>query len=104
MSEYLSAQEVADKLNVSLRSIRRHIKTGKLRSHKIGKLRRISIEDFTLFAEGRKRKQENQKLIDEMAAADWAKAVKWMNENMEKTSTQPWYRQSSPPVLSMGSR
>jgi hypothetical protein len=36
-----------------------------------------------------------------MAAADWAKAVKWMNENMEKKPSQPWYRQSSPPVLSM---
>jgi len=59
---YLSAQQVADRLSISIRTIRQYIKNGKLPSCKIGKLRRISEADLEEFIEKRKFRGELETL------------------------------------------
>ena len=100
--KYLSAQEVADRLSISLRSVREYIKSGKLPSVKIDKLRRIGEDDLDAFIEKRKQRsemetvfwrQQNQ-LIKEAAQhlANWRSKRKklWIEEH-----------QATNPVLSM---
>ena len=53
MREYLTAQQVADLLSTTLRTVRRNIQKKKLKSSRVGGLRRIAMEDFEKFARGR---------------------------------------------------
>ena len=41
--KYLSAQQVADRLSISVKTVRRYIAKDKIHSVKIGKLRRVTI-------------------------------------------------------------
>ena len=45
--QMLSIKEVADMLNVSQKTIRRHINSGKIQSLKIGGIHRISSEEIS---------------------------------------------------------
>ena len=45
----LKIEDIAKKLNVSQKSVRRYIHSGKLKSRKIGGVHRIEIDDFNLF-------------------------------------------------------
>ena len=105
MTDYLSAQQVADRLNLSIRTIRSHIKSGKLKSVKVGRLRRVAEEDLEAFIGRRDQRKEietyilkqQNKLMREAAEAlaEWQSKKKksWIEEH-RKTN----------PVLSMGSR
>ncbi len=53
MSTYLSAQEVADRLGVSVFTIRRYIRTGKLRAVKEDGQYRLSRDDVAEFLRSR---------------------------------------------------
>ena len=55
---YLSAQQVADRLKISCKTVRKYIKRGKLPSHKIGRLRRIAECDLEVFIEKRRLRSE----------------------------------------------
>ena len=105
MTDYLSAQQVADRLNISIRSVRNYIKSGKLKSVKVGRLRRVAEEDLEAFIGRRDQRKEietyilkqQNKLMREAAEAlaEWQSKKKksWIEEH-RKTN----------PVLSMGSR
>ena len=54
----LSIKELADMLNVSQKTIRRHINSGKIKSVKLGGVHRISREEISTFIEG-------EEIIDE---------------------------------------
>lgn len=53
MSDYLSVQEVADRLGVSVFTIRRYIRAGKLRAVKLDGVYRLSREDLAEFLRSR---------------------------------------------------
>lgn len=53
MTTYLSAQEVADRLGVSVFTIRRYIRTGKLRAVKLDGQYRLSPDDLAEFLRSR---------------------------------------------------
>ena len=55
---YLSAQQVADRLKISCKTVRKYIKRGKLPSVKMLKLRRISEADLEVFIEKRRLRSE----------------------------------------------
>ena len=105
MTDYLSAQQVADRLNISIRSVRNYIKSGKLKSVKVGRLRRVAEEDLEAFIGRRDHrneietyilKQQNKLMLEAAEAlAEWQSKKKksWIEEH-RKTN----------PVLSMGSR
>jgi len=100
--KYLSARQVADRLSISVKTVRRYIAKDKIPSVKIGKLRRIGEDDLDAFIEKRKQRsemetvfwrQQNQ-LIQEAAEhlANWRSNRKklWIEEH-----------QATNPVLSM---
>jgi len=60
---YFSAQTVAERLSISIRTVRSYIKNGKLPSVKIGKLRRISEADLEEFIEKRRVRDEAEHTI-----------------------------------------
>lgn len=53
MTSYLSTQEVADRLGVSVFTIRRYIRTGKLRALKLDGSYRLSHDDVGSFLRSR---------------------------------------------------
>lgn len=53
MTTYLSTQEVADRLGVSVFTIRRYIRTGKLKAVKLDGVYRLSREDLAEFLKSR---------------------------------------------------
>jgi excisionase family DNA binding protein len=57
--KYLSTEMVADRLSMSPKQIRRYLKSGKLPSLKIGKLRRISEADLETFIDERKQRGDD---------------------------------------------
>jgi excisionase family DNA binding protein len=98
---YLSAQIVAERLVISIKTVRRYIKNGKLPSIKIGKLRRISEADLAEFIEKRRVRDEAETayhhrrndLLSEAAqsVADWQSKRKKL-----------WIETRNVPVMSMG--
>jgi len=98
---YISAQIVAERLVISVKTVRRYIKNGKLPSFKIGKLRRISEADLEEFIEKRRVRDEAEtayhhrrnKLLSEAAesVADWQSKRKKL-----------WIETRNVPVMSMG--
>lgn len=56
--EFLTAQDLADKLDVNIMTIYRYIKAGKLKAYKFGKEFRIEKNEFNNFLE--RAKTENQ--------------------------------------------
>ena len=57
--KYLSTEMVADRLSMSPKQIRRYLKSGKLPSIKIGKLRRIAEADLEKFLDDRKHRGDD---------------------------------------------
>ena len=53
MSTYLSTQEVADRLGISVFTIRRYIRAGKLRAVKLDGVYRLSREELAEFLKSR---------------------------------------------------
>lgn len=51
----LTIPEVADRLNVSVKTVRRAIKAGELHSHRVGSLHRIAEDDLALYIAQRRR-------------------------------------------------
>ena len=49
VSEFYTAQEIADKLKVNIMTIYRYIKSGRLKAFKFGKEFRIEIGEFKNF-------------------------------------------------------
>jgi excisionase family DNA binding protein len=98
---YFSAQTVAERLSISIRTVRSYIKNGKLPSVKIGKLRRISEADLEEFIEKRRVRDEAEtayhhrrnELLEEAAevVADWQSKQKKL-----------WIETRTVPVMSMG--
>ena len=98
---YFSAETVAERLSISIRTVRSYIKSGKLPSFKIGKLRRISEADLEEFIEKRKERDEAEtayhhrrnELLEEAAqvVADW-----------ESKRKKLWIETRTVPVMSMG--
>ena len=54
MEEYFSIKQVSEKLNLSQKTIRRHISSGRLASYKIGGAYRINEVDIESFLNGNK--------------------------------------------------
>ena len=89
---YLSAQQVADRLLISIKTVRKYIKRGKLPSVKMLKLRRISEADLEAFMEERTFRSEMEttyhkrriELLQEAArvVANWRSRRKklWIEE------------------------
>ena len=50
--QMLSIKELADMLNVSQKTIRRHINSGKIKSVKLGGVHRISRDEISTLLEG----------------------------------------------------
>lgn len=59
----LSTADVAERLNLSEKTIRNLIEAGDLKAFKFGRVYRISEENFNEFIEKSKTKNENQKEI-----------------------------------------
>jgi excisionase family DNA binding protein len=53
MDTYMSTQEVADRLGVSVFTIRRYIRSGKLRAVRLEGVYRVSRQDMTEFLKAR---------------------------------------------------
>ncbi len=53
-SEFYTAQELADKLEVNIMTIYRYIEAGKLKAYKFGKEFRIEAKDFENFLKNHK--------------------------------------------------
>ena len=60
MQTYLRIEQVAQKLNLSQKTIRRHIASGKLQSHKIGGVYRINKRDLDSFINSNRFNKEGQ--------------------------------------------
>ena len=73
---YLSAKQVAEQVGVSISTVRTYLRSGKLPSFKIGKLRRISEVDLDDFVTGRKHRNN-------LAAADHRMKTKLLDEAVE---------------------
>lgn len=54
LPRFLTVEEVADRLAVSTKSIRRSISRGDLQVHRIGRQLRISEEDFCAYVSSRR--------------------------------------------------
>ena len=50
--EYFTPEEVAEKLKVSLRTIKEHLLRGRLKGVKVGRLWRIRASDLEAFLQG----------------------------------------------------
>ena len=48
----MTVRDIADRLCVSERTVRRWIASGKLRTHRLGRTVRVSDEDFRVFLAG----------------------------------------------------
>jgi excisionase family DNA binding protein len=59
MKEFFSVQEVAKLLDISHSGVLYHIRSGKLKSHQVGKIYIISKEDFGDFLK-KHREQKNK--------------------------------------------
>jgi excisionase family DNA binding protein len=97
---YLSAQIVAERLAISCKTVRRYIKSGKLPSIKIGKLRRISEADLAKFVDDRKHRGE-------MEAAFYKQKNELLREaaevvaNWQSKRKKLWIETRNVPVMSM---
>jgi len=60
MDKYLSIQQVSAKLNLSQKTIRRHIASGKINSYKIGGIYRIDQSDLNIFLEKNSTNKQGQ--------------------------------------------
>jgi len=61
-TKYLSTREIAERLGVSVMSVTRWLKSGKLIGYKLGKIIRINESDFDLFVKNsRINKNESNK-------------------------------------------
>ena len=65
----LSTEMVAERLSMSPKQIRRYLKSGKLPSLKIGKLRRISEADLEKFIDERKQRGDDWQSRKALAVA-----------------------------------
>ena len=98
---YFSAETVAERLSISIRTVRSYIKNGKLPSFKIGKLRRISEADLEEFIEKRRVRDEAEteyhhrrnKLLSEAAQS----VANWQSKRKKL-----WIETRNVPVMSMG--
>jgi excisionase family DNA binding protein len=52
--EYFTPEELADKLKVSYRTIKKYLLEGSLKGVKVGRLWRVRASDLKAFLEGRK--------------------------------------------------
>ena len=98
---YLSAQQVADRMSISIRTIRNYLKSGKLPSHKIGRLRRIAECDLDDFVTGRKHRLDMAAADNRMRTELVADAAQHMAE-WESKRKKLWLEkhQATNPVLS----
>ena len=99
---YLSAQQVADRLSISCKTVRRYIKKGSLPSIKIGKLRRISEADLEVFIEKRKFRGELETLYYKQQydlIRDAAQTIAQWQSKRKKLWIEE--HQANNPVLSM---
>ena len=98
---YFSAETVAERLSISIRTVRSYIKNGKLPSVKIGKLRRISEADLEEFIEKRRVRDEAEtayyKRKNELLTEAAGVVAKW-----ESKRNKLWIETRNVPVLSMG--
>ena len=95
---YFSAETVAERLSISIRTVRSYIKNGKLPSVKIGKFSEADLEEFI---EKRRVRDEAEtayhhrrnELLEEAAqvVADW-----------ESKRKKLWIETRNVPVMSMG--
>lgn len=76
-TKYLSAREVADRLGVSVMTVGRWLKSGKLNGYKFGKTVRISEVDLSQFVKdsqmGKKPNNSNKKTDDDVHNPDFSK-------------------------------
>jgi excisionase family DNA binding protein len=98
---YLSAETVAERLSISCKTVRRYLKSGKLPSIKLGKLRRISEADLEEFIEKRRVRDEAEtayyKRKDELLTEAAGVVANW-----ESKRKKLWIETRNVPVLSMG--
>jgi excisionase family DNA binding protein len=62
MKEFFSVQEVAKLLDISHSGVLYHIRSGKLKSHQVGKIYIISKEDFGDFLKKHREPKKNLKI------------------------------------------
>ena len=100
---YLSAQQVADRMSISIRTIRNYLKSGKLPSHKIGRLRRIAECDLEVFIEKRRLRSEMETAYHKQRIELLQKAARVVANWCSKRE-KLWIevQQATNPVLSMG--
>ena len=105
MTDYFSAQEVADRLMISIRSVRNYIKSGKLKSVKVGRLRRVAEEDLEAFIGRRNQRNEIEMFILKQQNKLMREAAEALAEGQSKKK-KSWIEEhrKTNPVLSMGSR
>ena len=61
MPEFLTLEEIAQTLNVSIKTVRRKCETGELVYHRVGQLIRVSKDDFNNYLNSiKKEKNENE--------------------------------------------
>mgnify|MGYP006404761433 FL=1 len=100
---YLSAQQVADRLKISCKTVRKYIKRGKLPSVKTGKLRRISEAELEVFIEKRRLRSEMETAYHKQRIELLQKAARVVANWCSKRE-KLWIEvhQATNPVLSMG--
>ena len=94
MEQYYSIEEISKRLNLSQKTIRRHISSGKLNSFKIGGVYRIKESDIESFIDGNRINNDGQiNLFPEMGAVESSNTrrgddVNWIeiNKNWSKNS------------------
>jgi len=97
---YLSAQTVAERLSISVKTVRRYLKTGKLPSIKIGKLRRISEDDLAEFIEKRKFRDEMETSYHKQRCELLREAAEVV-ANWQSKRKKLWIETRNVPVMSM---
>lgn len=60
MNNYLTLEEVSEKLKLSLRQVYRFVHSGELAAAKIGAIWRVSEADLTAFFESRKTRKKTE--------------------------------------------
>ena len=98
---YLSAKQVAEQVGVSISTVRTYLRSGKLPSFKIGKLRRISEVDLDDFVTGRKHRSNLAAADHQMRTKLLAEAAEHMAD-WESKRKKLWIEERTAPVLSMG--
>lgn len=90
VERFLTPEEVADKLVVSPRSVRRWLREGRLKGIKVGRLWRIRERDLEVFLDPVHQALENAPEDDEPLDEEEKEAIRKAEEAIAQGRVKPW--------------